>query len=110
MPFLVALVLLAGAHTPQAAVQRFVHPVSPKDACAQLAPAYRKQIEAAYGPCVAGVARNPKTTSIVFSHVVIHGTKATLQVGYLANGAPVKEKYTLARIAGAWRITASRQL
>ena len=110
MPLLLVLLVLAGARTPQAAVHRFVHPVSPADACAQLAPAYRKQIEASYGPCVAGVARNPKTTHIAFSHVAIHGAKATLQVRYDANGAPVKERYTLARIAGAWRITASRQL
>ncbi len=110
MPFLVALLLLAGARTPQAAVQRFVHPVSAADACAQLSPAYRKQIESVYGPCAAGVARNPKTSHVAFSHVVIHGTKATLQVSYTANAARIRETYSLTRSNGVWRITSSRQL
>lgn len=110
MPFLVVLLLLAGARSPQAAVQRFVHPVSARDACAQLAPAYRQQIEKAYGPCVAGVARNPKTRHLVFSHVTIAGSQASLQVAYLANGASVHERYTLVRAHGIWQITASRQL
>jgi hypothetical protein len=110
MPLLLVLLALAGARTPQAAVHRFVHPVSPADACAQLAPAYRRQIEHQYGPCVAGVALNPKTSHIAFSHVAIHGTRATLQVSYTANGSTIRERYTLVRLAGAWRITASRQL
>jgi hypothetical protein len=110
LPVLVAVALLAGARTPQAAVQRFVHPVSPADACAQLAPAYRKRIEAQYGPCVAGMAKNPKTTHVVFSHVAITGSRATLQVSYDANGSPIRERYSLARSSGIWLITGARQL
>ena len=91
-------------------MQRFVHPVSARDACAQLAPAYRKQIQAAYGPCVAGIARNPKTSHLVFSHVVIAGTHARLQIAYQANGGTLRESYTLSRSKGTWLITASRQL
>lgn len=102
--------LLAGARTPQAAVQRFVHPASAKDACAQLAPTYRRQIEAAYGPCVAGMARNPKTSHLVFSRVTVTGTHAKLQIAYQANGRTLRESYTLVRSKGAWLITASRQL
>jgi acetyl-CoA carboxylase carboxyltransferase component len=110
VPLLLVILALAGARTPQAAVQRFVHPVSPADACAQLAPAYLKQIQSVYGPCAAGVARNPKTSHITFSHVAIHGTRATLQVSYRASSATIHERYKLARSKGFWRITASRQL
>jgi len=106
---LIALVLALGAHTPQDAVKRFVHPTSPADACAQLAPAYRKHIEAAYGPCIAGIAKNPKTSHLVFSHVAVTGTRASLQVGYDANGSPIRERYALARIHGIWLITGARQ-
>jgi hypothetical protein len=45
-----AIVLAAGAHTPQAGVLRFIENHSPADACAQLAPAYKAAIARQYDP------------------------------------------------------------
>ena len=106
----VALALAGGAKTPHDAVLRFIENHSPADACAQLAPAYKKAIEASYGPCLAGMRVQPKATRIVVSHEQIHGTKATVVASYHANGSNFRERYALARTKGIWLITGSRQI
>jgi hypothetical protein len=108
LAWLLALTIAAGAHTPQDAVRRFVQHQSAADACAQLSPAYLKSIERRYGPCVVGIAHNPKVTHLILSHVAIHGSKATLQADYRVPSGPIRETYTLVRIKGSWRITGSR--
>jgi hypothetical protein len=100
-----ALTLAAtGAHTPQGAVKRFIEPRSAKDACAQLAPAYRKKIESEFGRCITGMKYHPKVTHLVFSHVVIHGRHAKLRADYDIPSGGVEEHYTLVRQHGVWLI------
>ena len=104
----VALVLLAGAKTPHDAVYRFIANKSPVDACAQLAPAYKAAIAKQYGPCLAGMKIQPKATHIRTFRQRITGAKATVDASYDANGSHFKERYTLARSHGIWRITGSK--
>jgi len=101
-------IAIAGAHAPQDAVKRFLQPRNARDACAQLAPAYRKQIEAQYGPCVAGVAKNPKATHLVISDVVVHGNEAALQADYSVPSGPITEHFTLVQRHHIWLITSAR--
>ena len=104
------LVVLAGAKTPHAAVLRFIENQSPADACAQLAPAYKKAIAKQYGPCLEGMQIQPKATHVRTSRERIHGTKATVDASYDANGQHFKERYTLVRSHGIWLITGSKQI
>jgi len=111
LTLVVAIALAAaGARTPQDAVHRFIQPRSPKDACAQLSPAYRKATEARYGPCLAGMSIQPKATRLVISQVHVTGTHATLVAAYSANARRFRERYTLARVKGVWLITGAKQL
>ena len=98
----------AGAHTPQGAVKRFIEPRSAKDACAQLAPAYRKRLEETYGPCVPGIKKNPRATNLVISHVVVHGKHATLEADYRVPGSTVYESYSLVKHHHIWLSTGAR--
>jgi|SRR4051794_19669222 hypothetical protein len=104
----VALVLFAGAKTPQDAVHRFIANTSPVDACAQLAPAYNAAIAKQYGPCLAGMRVQPKATHIRTSRERITGTKATVDASYDTSGGHFKERYTLVRSHRIWLITGSK--
>ncbi|HVU77288.1 MAG TPA: hypothetical protein VHC67_06880 [Gaiellaceae bacterium] len=106
----VALVALAGARTPHEAVLRFIENHSPKDACAQLAPAYKAAIAKQYGPCLAGMQVQPKATHVRTSNERITGTHATVVAAYDASGRHFSERYTLVRAHGAWLITGSKQI
>ncbi|HST15339.1 MAG TPA: hypothetical protein VLJ44_10875 [Gaiellaceae bacterium] len=105
-----ALVLLAGARTPHAAVYRFIDNRSPADACAQLAPAYKTAIAKQYGPCLAGMRIQPRATHIRTSRERITGAKATVDASYDASGGHFKERYTLVRTRGIWLITGSKTI
>lgn len=108
---LTAVVLaLAGAKTPHAAVLRFIENHSPADACAQLAPAYKKSIEEQYGPCLAGMRVQPKATHVRTYNEKITGSKATVDASYDASGRHFTELYSLERVHGSWLITGSKQL
>ncbi len=106
----VVLAVLAGAKTPHAAVLRFIENHSPADACAQLAPAYEQAIAKQYGPCLQGMRVQPKATHVHTSRERIHGSTATVDAAYDANGQHFREIYTLVRRHGVWLITGSRQL
>ena len=106
----IALVALAGARTPHDAVQRFIENHSPKDACAQLAPAYKASIQSQYGPCLKGMQIQPKTTHVKTSRERISGAKASVDASYDASGQHFKERYTLIRSNGIWLITGSKQI
>lgn len=106
----IGLVVLAGAKTPHEAVLRFIENRSPQDACAQLAPAYQRSLARQYGPCLAGMRRQPKATRIRVSNERITGSKATVDAAYDVPGAHFKERYALVRAHGVWLITGSRQI
>ena len=105
-----AFVLATGAHTPQAAVLRFIANHSPADACAQLSPAYKAAIAKQYGPCLAGMKVQPKASHIRVFHPTIAGAKATVEATYTTPGGSFHELYRLARVHRVWLITGSKQL
>jgi hypothetical protein len=105
-----ALAIATGAHSPKEAVQRFIENRSPADACAQLAPAYKKAIQAQYGPCVQGMQIQPKATHIRVYNQKVNGPNATVEARYDANGTSFHERYTCARSHGVWQITGSKQI
>jgi hypothetical protein len=105
-----ALVLAAGAHTPQAAVLRFIENHSPADACTQLAPAYKASLARQYGPCLAGMKVQPKAGHVRVFHTKIDGSKATLEATYTTPGGSFHELYRLIHTHGVWLITGSKQL
>jgi len=107
---LATAIVLAGAHTPQAAVLRFIENHSPADACAQLAPAYKAAIAKEYGPCLAGMKIQPKASHVRVFHTKISGSKAALEATYSTSGGSFHELYRLARAHGVWLITGSKQL
>jgi hypothetical protein len=104
------LVLAAGARTPQAAVLRFIENHSPADACAQLAPAYKAAITKQYGPCLAGMKIQPKTSHVRVFDTKITGSKATLEATYSTSGGSFHELYRLVQTHGIWLISGSKQL
>ncbi|HZQ80346.1 MAG TPA: hypothetical protein VFB25_00060 [Gaiellaceae bacterium] len=106
----IALVLLAGARTPHDAVLRFIENHSPKDACAQLAPAYERAIAKQYGPCLQGMRVQPKATHVRTYNEKIHGARATVDASYDASGQKFTELYSLEKTHGIWLITGSKQI
>ena len=105
-----AVVLAAGAHTPQAAVLRFIENHSPADACAQLSPAYKASLAKQYGPCLAGMKIQPKASHVRVFHTKIAGAKATLEATYTTPGGSFHELYRLVHAHGVWLITGSKEL
>ncbi|HEY6960333.1 MAG TPA: hypothetical protein VI408_00445 [Gaiellaceae bacterium] len=106
----IAVTLLAGATTPHEAVLRFIENRTPKDACAQLAPAYQASLAKQYGPCLAGMRHQPKATHISVSRERITGTRATVYASYDVPGGHFRERYTLTRTHGVWLITGARPI
>ena len=105
-----ALTLATGAHTPQAAVLRFIEDHSPADACAQLAPAYKASLAKQYGPCLSGMKIQPKASHVRVFHTRIAGSKATLEATYTTAGGSFHELYRLEHTHGIWLITGSKAL
>lgn len=106
----VGLSLAAGAPAPHDAVLRFIENRSPADACAQLAPAYKASLAASYGPCLAGMRRQPKALRVKVLGETITASKATVRATYVANSTRFNERYRLSRIEGRWLITDAAQI
>jgi hypothetical protein len=106
----IAVALAPGAHTPQAAVMRFIEDHSPADACAQLSPAYKASLAKQYGPCLAGMKVQPKATDVRVFNIKIIGSKATVEATYDTPGGRFHELYRLLRTHRVWLITGAKQL
>lgn len=95
----------AATNTPQEAVQHFLQPRSPADACAQLSKQYAKRLARRYGPCLNAVTANPKVKDLVFSHVSVHGKQATLKATYRVSTRLFAAYFGLTMVKRVWLIS-----
>jgi hypothetical protein len=95
-------------NTPQEAVQRFLEPRTPAEACAQLSHPFMKRVARPYGSCLVAVKRNPKVADLVISNVVVNGKNATLKTTYRVPAGRGATYFSLTRIKDTWRISGAR--
>jgi hypothetical protein len=114
--FAIAVALLAAgcggsdAGSPRDAVLRVLVPRSARDVCAQFTDAYRRKVDAQYGPCLDIMRTQPKATRIRFTSQHVTGDHASIRVAYDFRGRRLRELYSLVRRDGRWRVSDTRLL